>query len=404
MERSSLIDLLDDDGDDVVPEPSLSKVTAKALQDAKVREMLQVFRTQGPAALGQYVNDPSYSASLEILRDQAGRMPTEHLQAPPEVVAQGRILAPSSAPMMPIASATLITEDTYSRVAPVVAQQLEQSATVRDMLDAFRREGPKALARYAHDPECNALVDQLRGAQPTLEAPPRAPVESDPFASQRDIELPEHGFAEQRTATWPHQRRPRVLVACTGSVAAVKAPQLCVAISEFADVQLVLTDNAAFFLDRAADYDAAAKEAFDAANFKVWRNTDEWTWQKVGDDVVHIELRKWADVLLVAPLGANGLAKLANGICDDLVTCVARAWDVRLKPIIVAPAMNTAMWHHPATAVQLRSLQTWGVSIVHPATKTLACGDTGIGALAGVDDIVSKLRADLGLPLKLTPL
>jgi hypothetical protein len=178
-------------------------------------------------------------------------MPTEHLQAPvTQEVAQGRILAPfSAAPMLPMADATLIAEDTYGRVAPVVAQKLEQSAAVRAMLDAFRRDGcapwspptgkpeeksqakgtrsirvrtRRAASRFndatwsahRHDPECNALVDQLRGAQPTIvAAPPRAPrdvpIESDPFA----------GFPEQRTTPWPHQRRPRVLLACTGSVA-----------------------------------------------------------------------------------------------------------------------------------------------------------------------------------------
>jgi hypothetical protein len=59
------------------------------------------------------------------------------------------------------------------------------------------------------------------------------------------------------------------------------------------------------------------------------------------------QLRRWADVLLIAPLSANTMAKLCAGLCDNLLTCVARAWEVGRKPVVVAPAMNTAMWEHP---------------------------------------------------------
>ena len=75
---------------------------------------------------------------------------------------------------------------------------------------------------------------------------------------------------------------------------------------------------------------------------------DEWKYEKVGDPVLHIELRKWADILLIAPMSANTLAKVAQGLSDNLVTCVARAWDVS-KPFVVCPAMNTQMWVHPLT-------------------------------------------------------
>lgn len=62
---------------------------------------------------------------------------------------------------------------------------------------------------------------------------------------------------------------------------------------------------------------------------------DEWhEWGKVGDPVMHIELRRWSDVFVIAPLSANTLAKLANGMCDNLVTCVARAWDFQ-RPLVV---------------------------------------------------------------------
>lgn len=170
---------------------------------------------------------------------------------------------------------------------------------------------------------------------------------------------------------------------------------------------------------------------------------EEWNnYKSLQDPVLHIELRKWADICLIAPLSAHTLAKLANGLCDDLLTCCLRAWDFgqrttitnsqdgqqqqqqqQRKPIILAPAMNTAMWDHPLTRVQLETIQQFGrgaaqqtsilssdasigskigqeqgndqengVIIVEPAVKTLACGDVGAGALADLDNILLAAR------------
>ncbi len=120
---------------------------------------------------------------------------------------------------------------------------------------------------------------------------------------------------------------------------------------------------------------------------------DEWSmWSQKGDPVTHIELRKWADLLLIAPLDANTLAKIANGICDNLVTCVCRAWDIGAKPWLVAPAMNTLMWSHPFTRQQLSVLeQQLRVTVIDPISKVLVCGDQGVGAMANVNDIVAAV-------------
>ena len=119
----------------------------------------------------------------------------------------------------------------------------------------------------------------------------------------------------------------------------------------------------------------------------------------MGDPVLHIDLRDWADIVVIAPLSAHTLAKLAAGLCDDTLTCVLRAWDLGhhverpAKPIVLAPAMNTAMWQHPLTQQQLQTIQSFSskdkdvVKIVTPMVKTLACGEVGQGALASVDDI-----------------
>ena len=99
----------------------------------------------------------------------------------------------------------------------------------------------------------------------------------------------------------------------------------------------------------------AATAQLNVAGVPVFADADEWRWQSRGDSVLHIQLRQWADVAVVAPLSANTLAKAALGLCDNLATCVLRAWDWR-KPLVVAPAMNTMMYEHPVTHEHLGRL------------------------------------------------
>src|SRR5262249_19840017 len=148
---------------------------------------------------------------------------------------------------------------------------------------------------------------------------------------------------------------------------------------------------------------------------------DEWPGRGTGqryardEPVLHIELRRWADAFIIAPLDANTLAKLAGGLADNCLTCVWRAWD-STRPVILAPAMNTLMWEHPVTRRQLRQLAAdaggavpedldldgvveWinhncpKLRIVSPQTKRLACGDVGMGAMASLEYIVAILGA-----------
>lgn len=124
---------------------------------------------------------------------------------------------------------------------------------------------------------------------------------------------------------------------------------------------------------------------------EVYDDAEEWNTYQSSKKVLHIDLSKWADVFVIAPLSANTLAKLANGICDNLLTCVARAWDFN-KPFIVAPSMNTRMYEHPITKEHLDKISSWGIKIVPPIEKTLFCGDTGIGAMAQIDDIMKLIK------------
>jgi phosphopantothenoylcysteine synthetase/decarboxylase len=130
----------------------------------------------------------------------------------------------------------------------------------------------------------------------------------------------------------------------------------------------------------------------------------------LGDPVLHIELRDWADVVVMAPLSAHTLSKIAHGACDDTLSCVLRAWDLGwhterpAKPMVLAPAMNTAMWQHPLTQQQLTTIQKFSavqeeplsvIQVVAPMVKTLACGEVGQGAMASVSDIVQAVQSAL---------
>src|SRR5205085_10070227 len=153
----------------------------------------------------------------------------------------------------------------------------------------------------------------------------------------------------------------------------------------------------------------------------VVRDADGWPGRAEGrrydrdETVLHIELRKWADLFVIAPLDANTLAKLAVGLCDNCLTCVWRAWDPK-KPVVLAPAMNTLMWENPFTRRHLRSLaadagaghtpghldeaqlvaqindRSKTLRVVAPVSKQLACGDVGVGGLADVAEVVAAVR------------
>src|SRR4051812_48835159 len=152
-----------------------------------------------------------------------------------------------------------------------------------------------------------------------------------------------------------------VLVGATGSVAAVRVPALFDALTADGHaVKVVATDAATYFFDPATiepasggreppvpDSTGGSRPPLAATLF---RDADEWPGDRYdpGAPVLHIELRKWAEILVVAPLDANTLAKLAVGLCDNCLTCVWRAWDPA-KPVVLAPAMNTLMWENPFT-------------------------------------------------------
>jgi len=211
-----------------------------------------------------------------------------------------------------------------------------------------------------------------------------------------------------------------VLLGVTGSVAAIRTPQLYERLKQAGHhVKVVATQAALYFFDPAAL--DPADPARPARNPEVVvLDQDEWPGRFEGRryelpaPVLHIELRRWADHLVIAPLDANTLAKLAGGLADNCLTSVWRAWDPA-RPVVLAPAMNTLMWEHPATGRHLRQVATdagagdaptdldqdalsqWinrncsKLRVVPPQTKRLACGDVGLGAMAELDEIVQAV-------------
>jgi len=187
-----------------------------------------------------------------------------------------------------------------------------------------------------------------------------------------------------------------VLVGATGSVASVKIPLIVKSLMahEEVEVQVIVTKTAKHFVN----VDKLKAET----GVKVWEDEDDWkTWHELSDPILHIELRRWAHLLLIAPTSANTLAKIANGLCDNLLSNVLRAWNPQI-PILLAPAMNTQMYTHPITAHHLSLIKTHlpYIELVNPIEKILACGDVGMGGMAEWGDIVGRVVKKLHLRIR----
>lgn len=211
-----------------------------------------------------------------------------------------------------------------------------------------------------------------------------------------------------------HDNKHHILLAASGSVATIKLPLIAETLARHSNVaiRIVLTQSASQFLRGQSQEQPhlLALQRISAVE-AIYHDEDEWKkpWVR-GDKILHIELRRWAHILLLAPLSANTLAKMVNGISDGLLLSVIRAWDTtglidgQRKRVLVAPAMNTAMWRHPITAKQIRVLEAdWGddadgwVTVLRPMEKELACGDVGDGAMLDWREVVKALQSHLGL-------
>ena len=111
-------------------------------------------------------------------------------------------------------------------------------------------------------------------------------------------------------------------------------------------------------------------------------------------DVRHITLAQKADCLIIAPASANIIGKIASGIADDMLTTVVMAF--QNKPVIICPAMNTAMYENPITQGNIKKLTELGYRFIEPKESLLACGDLGKGALADIEIIIKAVKETLG--------
>lgn len=178
-----------------------------------------------------------------------------------------------------------------------------------------------------------------------------------------------------------------IILGVTGSIAAHKAADLTSLLAkQGCNVRVVMTADAQKFITplpfKTLSRNPVVTGLYDED--EGWKPT-------------HIELADAADLLLVAPATANWIAKLAHGLADDALSCIALALNPRAKTLI-APAMNGKMWQHPATQENVTTLKARGVEFLGPEEGVLSCGYEGIGRLWPVDKVAAAALAALAQP------
>ncbi|MCK9189742.1 bifunctional phosphopantothenoylcysteine decarboxylase/phosphopantothenate--cysteine ligase CoaBC [Acidithiobacillus sp.] len=174
----------------------------------------------------------------------------------------------------------------------------------------------------------------------------------------------------------------RILLGVGGSIAAYKSPEIVRALRQAGvELRVVMTRGAAQFVTpltlQAVSGEPVRNDLFAAA-------------EEAAMD--HIRLARWADALLIAPISANGMARLAQGLADDLLSTLVLA---NRAPLFLAPAMNSAMWAHPATQRNVAQLRADGAHFLGPDSGSLACGEEGTGRLLAPERMVGELRLAL---------
>ena len=173
-----------------------------------------------------------------------------------------------------------------------------------------------------------------------------------------------------------------IVLGVTGSIAAYKIANLASMLVKFnADVHVIMTQNATHFITpmtfETLTNNKCIVDTFDR-NFNF--------------DVKHVSLAKRGDLFLVAPCTANVIGKVANGICDDMLTTTIMATKA---PVLFSPAMNTGMWENPVLQDNLKKLQHYGYHVIEPVVGRLACGDTGSGKMPSEETLLEHILLHL---------
>ena len=169
-----------------------------------------------------------------------------------------------------------------------------------------------------------------------------------------------------------------ICLGVTGSIACYKAAELTSELRKLgAEIYVVMTDSAQKFVS-VLTFSTLSRNPVSTS---LWEEGQSW-------QPGHIELADQADLFLVAPATANLIANFAHGNCPDLLSTIYLATPA---PVLLAPAMNGKMFQHQATQANLEMLKGRGVEIVDPVEGELACGYVGLGKMAPVDEIVSRV-------------
>jgi phosphopantothenoylcysteine decarboxylase len=170
-----------------------------------------------------------------------------------------------------------------------------------------------------------------------------------------------------------------IVLGVTGSIAAYKAADITSQLAkQGADVHVVMTADAQKFITP-LPFKTLSRNPVET---DLYDESEGWK-------PMHIKLADEANLLLIAPATANLLAKMAHGLADDALTCIALALQPK-TPILIAPAMNGKMWLHPATQANVTTLKGRGVEFIGPEEGMLSCGYEGIGRLFDVQKIVQR--------------
>lgn len=175
--------------------------------------------------------------------------------------------------------------------------------------------------------------------------------------------------------------KKHILLGVTGSIAAYKACDIVRSLQrQGLDVAVVMTEASKQFVSPLTFASLSRNRVYSEMFVK---DFSDW-------DIEHVSLAKQADLVLIAPATANIIGKIANGLADDLLSCLV----VTTKaPVVIAPAMNDGMYTNKIVQENIKKLQTLGVHFVSPTKGLLACGTIGEGHLADVDTIVKKVCA-----------
>ena len=186
--------------------------------------------------------------------------------------------------------------------------------------------------------------------------------------------MPGFGRTGNRVALRDKLANMNIVLGITGGIAAYKTPELVRRLRERgADVQIVMTSSSSEFV---------TETALQAVSGRPIRSN---LWDKEAEaSMSHIELARWADVVLIAPATAEIMARLASGAAADLLTTLCLATEA---PIAIAPAMNHVMWNNPAVQDNRGKLEERGVQILGPAEGSQACGETGAGRMLEPEEI-----------------